>query len=232
MKRKFLVGLLAIGLAATTAAGCSSATDEAAPATTVAPSTTQVEVSTPHTTVSPTEANSGEAAPPSADATDPIASLPVAIPDPCEGKFDSWSTLEDSTEHHLVQGTIDMVRFGHHDCFDRIVVDVDTTEQVGFHAKYVPVVLHEGSGFPVEVAGEATLQVVIDAPFAMTPNGMPAFDATPNLDVLREIRSAGSFEGQTTLAIGLSSKVKFGVYHLPKPDGTMRVVIDVVKPVD
>lgn len=231
MKRKLLAGLCFAPLMV--AAACSNPTSEPGPATT----TTAVAEpsSSPTVVVIPPDASKPTVEPTTVTATVTVPKpqgpvVPDPAPNPCKDAYSGWSTLKDSTDINLVEGTVDMVRIGQHDCFDRIVVDVDTEDMVGFHAEYVPVVAHVGSGFPVEVAGEAVLQLVVDAPLAMTPNGMPSFTTTPNWDVLREIRSAGSFEGITKLAIGVSSKVKFGVYHHTDADGKTHVVVDLIHP--
>lgn len=229
MKRKLLTGLFLAPLLV--AAACSNPVSDPEPVT---PATTTV-------AVQPSPSQPVVVMPPDASdpTVEPVTTTPTVtvpkpygptLPNPCRDAYSGWSTKKDSTKIKLVEGTIDMVRIGQHECFDRIVVDVDTKEKVGFHAEYVPVVEHLGNGFPVEVAGEAVLQVVIDAQVPMTPNGMPAFTTTPNWDVLREIRSAGSFEGITKLAIGVSSKVKFGVYHHTSEDGKTHVVIDLIHP--
>lgn len=222
MKRKILTGLCLTPLMAA-AVACSNTTESD-------PVTTETSTTTTTASETTTEVVVSEGRPEIATITTPAPIGPTTVPDPCEEDYGHWSTLEDSTDTQMVEGTIDMVRIGKHDCFDRIVVDVDTSEDVGFHAEYVPVVAHVGSGFPVNVTGEAVLQLVVDAPLAMTPNGMPAFETTPNWDVLQEVRSAGSFEGITKLAIGVSSEVKFGVFHHTDSDDKSHVVVDLIHP--
>lgn len=155
-------------------------------------------------------------------------------PSACEQEYGWWSTLEDSTAITMVRREVYDVRIGRHKCFDRIVVDVDTTEPVGFHARYVPEVRQFGSGFPVPVADGAFLELVVDAPAAlhMYDNPPAAFTTTPNWETLREVKNAGHFEGITKFAIGVDSKVKFGVYHHTGADGRKHVVVDLVHPFD
>ncbi len=155
----------------------------------------------------------------------PALSTPPAYqpapPDPCNK---GWDTSPDATETQLVRGSIVSVRYGRHDdnCFDRMVIEVATTEQVGFHVQYVDVVRHDGSGTPVPVAGSATLQVAVDAPSA-TPLTPSVF----HWSALREVRSAGSFEGMSTYAVGVAAKTPFAVYHQPTNNGHMLVIIDI-----
>lgn len=205
--------LLALTAAAFLLAGCGF-TGESPPDT---PDPVVTETRT--MTVSPTE---------TPDATPSASTVPQATAqtDACDK---GWSTLEDSTEPHLVRGDTALydVRTAAHDseCFDRIVFDVATTEPVGFHVRYVDVVHQDGSGFAVPVAGGAALQVVIDAwaksdafaGYGFQPQGWRA---------LREIKFASSFEGQTTFAMGVARQTPFAVYHLPADDH-MRVVVDI-----
>lgn len=228
MKRKFLTGLSLVPLMVL--AACSNLTPEPDPVTPET-STVTVESTSSKVVVIPPNATETIVEPTTTTATVtvPVPQGPV-IANPCRDAYGGWSTKEDSTDIKMVEGTIEMVRIGQHQCFDRIVVDVDTEEEVGFHAKYVTTAGHLGSGSSVEVAGEAVLELIVDAELEKTPNGMPAFTTTPNWDVLREIRSAGSFEGITKLAIGVSSKVKFGVYHHTSDDGKTHVVVDLIHP--
>jgi hypothetical protein len=131
------------------------------------------------------------------------------------------------------------VRAGRHACFDRLVVEVggqDTTFN-SYDVRYVPVVREEGSGRPVPVRGAADLQVVVHAP-AYDQDGNPTFaPANPRevvnvsgFSTFRQVAWAGSFEGQTTLALGVRARLPFRVFTLagtPQSDDTPRLVIDV-----
>lgn len=237
MKRKILAGLCLTPLMAA-AMACSNTTepDEVSADTstsTVVVSTTETETAT-ETAVQTETKTAVRTATQTATVTAPVTQEPTTAPvsNVCEETYGGWSTLEDSTAINMVQSTIDNVRIGRHDCFDRIVVDVDTIEDVGFHARYVPVVRQFGSGFPVPVAGEVAIELVVDAPLRMSLYDNPpvAFTTTPNWDTLREVKSAGSFEGITKFAIGVDSKVKFGVFHHTDSDGRTHVVMDIVHP--
>jgi hypothetical protein len=57
-----------------------------------------------------------------------------------------------------------LVRAGRHTCYDRVVFDVNGPYEVGFVARYVPVVTSDARGDPVPVAGNAALEVVVRAP--------------------------------------------------------------------
>lgn len=130
------------------------------------------------------------------------------------------------------------VRIGRHECFDRIVFDVDTADRVGFRAQYVPVAKNGATGNDVSVAGSAVLDVTVDAwakkyalglggpDGAITNNDGIIFDST-DWKALRQVRFVMTYEGHTQFAVGVDSESPFEIYHLPREDGKMRVVIDI-----
>jgi hypothetical protein len=101
-------------------------------------------------------------------------------------------------------GEIDTVRTGQHDCYDRLVLDIDGPP-AGYNVRYVDQVTADGSGFPVVVPGGARLQVIARHTF-------------------RSVVYAGSFEGQTTYGLGVRSRVPFRVFTISGGHG--RIVID------
>ena len=131
------------------------------------------------------------------------------------------------------------VRAGRHTCYDRLVVDLggqDTTFG-SYDVRYVPLVLSDGQGSPLPVRGDADLQIVLKAP-AYDQYGNPTF-APANRDevvdlagysTFRQLRWGGSFEGYTTLALGVRARLPLRVFTLPgtpNSDHGPRLVIDV-----
>lgn len=130
-------------------------------------------------------------------------------------------------------GDLVAVRSGRHDCFDRLVVDVDGA-RTGWSVRYVDQVRADGSGDVVPTAGGARLEVVVQAP-AYDDEGMATFDPPsdgPVLDVsryrtFRDVTWAGSFEGQSTAGLGVRARLPFRVLVLDGPGTGSRVVVDV-----
>lgn len=135
-----------------------------------------------------------------------------------------------------------LVRAGKHDCFDRIVFDVNGPADVGYAVRYVPVVAADGSGEPVPVPGSAALEVVVHAPeqgydsgghqpgrflakigdYFYTANQLAGWRS------LRGARFAGFFEGQCTIAIGVSKTLPFRVStELDTSNQIRRVILDI-----
>jgi hypothetical protein len=106
-----------------------------------------------------------------------------------------------------------------------------------YSVRYVPVVRQDGSGEAVPVRGAADLEILLRAP-AYDDQGRPTFlpaDPREVVDVagyrtFRQVAYAGSFEGATTLALGVRARLPFRVFSVagtPNSDDTPRLVIDV-----
>ncbi len=63
----------------------------------------------------------------------------------------------------MARATISDVRVGRHECFDRMVVDLDG-DVAGWSVRYVPAVVRDGSGAAVALRGAGDLEVVVRAP--------------------------------------------------------------------
>jgi hypothetical protein len=131
------------------------------------------------------------------------------------------------------------VRAGRHACFDRLVVDLGGQDVSfgSYDVRYVPLVHADGSGAAVPVRGAADLQVILTAP-AYDQYGNPTFVPANRREVVdvagystfRQVAWAGSFEGRTTLALGVRARLPFRVFTLagtPASDDGPRLVIDV-----
>jgi len=141
-----------------------------------------------------------------------------------------WGSLSKS-ESDYSAGTIERVRIGRHDCFDRIVFDLDG-QDAGYRVEYVSEVEAPGSGNRVPVDGGATIRIIINAPGYKDGKSTVDIDAVNNLDVryyhtFKDIEWAGSFEGSSTIALGTRARLPFRVFTLDSSDGSSRLVVDV-----
>jgi hypothetical protein len=129
------------------------------------------------------------------------------------------------------------VRAGRHACFDRLVIDLagQDTHFGSYDVRYVPLVHADGSGAAVPVRGAADLQVTVRAP-AYDADGDPTFQPGNRQEVVdvagfrtfRQVAWAGSYEGSTTLALGVRARLPFRVFVLPgTAQSGPRLVIDV-----
>jgi hypothetical protein len=120
--------------------------------------------------------------------------------------------------------TLTGVRAGHHGCFDRVVVDVAVDPGAGYRVQY-GAVFTEGKGDRVPLRGAADLRVILFADAPALSNSTELVHTTG--PTVRQVAAAGSFEGQTTLGVGVRARLPFRVFTLAGPGSGGRVVIDV-----
>jgi hypothetical protein len=126
-------------------------------------------------------------------------------------------------------GEVDGVRAGRHACFDRLVLDVHG-DLDGYVVEYVDQVRHDGSGEAVPLRGGARLQVTATAPATPTdaffrPDG--SLVDVSRYRTFRQVAWAGSYEGQTTVGLGVRARLPFRVFILDGPGSSSRLVVDV-----
>ncbi len=126
------------------------------------------------------------------------------------------------------------VRAGRHDCYDRLVLDLRGGSSAGFHVSYVDAVYADGSGALVPLRGGARLQIVVHASSydvngqrTYTPANPRELANVAGYQTFRQVADAGSFEGQTTVGLGVRARLPFRAFVLAGPDGGSRLVVDV-----
>lgn len=126
------------------------------------------------------------------------------------------------------------VRTGRHNGFDRVVFDIGGEGLAGWDVRYVDEARAAGSGFPIEVGGQAVLAVNLrninlppDAPEGIEPWDGPERIRPPGQGPLVEIVEDVVYEGQHTFFVGVGDTVPFQVRRLESPQ---RVVLDIAAP--
>lgn len=152
----------------------------------------------------------------------------------------TWGSLEKSLPQ-ATGASVSGLRTGHHDCFDRLVVDVAGRPAAGYDVRYVdPPYRADGSGDALFVAGGAVLQVIARAPAydasgrSTVPWAGPGtvitrpdqFDAR-GFPTFEDLVWGGSFEGQSSFGLGVRARLPFRVFQLDGPGEGSRLVIDV-----
>jgi hypothetical protein len=127
------------------------------------------------------------------------------------------------------------VRTGRHECWDRVVFELDGTAQ-GYAVRYAVQVPTDGEGLDLVpyTAGGAHLWVTLRAP-SYDPDRAPTFDARTGdhvanalrYDTLRDVVFGGSFEGYTTFSVGVRARLPFRVLLLAGPGSHSRIVVDI-----
>ncbi len=143
-----------------------------------------------------------------------------------------WGSLTKSSPA-LSQAPVVNVRTGRHSCYDRLVVDV-AGDVGGYTVSYVPQVVQDGSGEPIPTRGGAALQITVNDP-AYDINGNPTYSPANRLELrnvsgyrtFRQVVFAGSFEGYTSLGLGVRARLPFRVFVLDGPGSGSRMVVDV-----
>lgn len=120
------------------------------------------------------------------------------------------------------------VRVGTHDGYDRIVFEFENGLPELEVTQATPPLLQDGSGFEMDVAGDAFLQIVLRGGTKQTESGGSSYpgprEFTPGFDQLVELEEGGDFEAVSTWYAGLAADACVRGFTL---DGPPRIVIDV-----
>lgn len=152
----------------------------------------------------------------------------------------AWGTGARAGGSDMSPAPLYLARAGRHECYDRVVFDLNGPDAVGFSAGYVPLVSADGTGAPVPVRGQAALEVIVRAPIYGTDNqghqprrqppalgaDFVAPDEVAGWASLTEVKFAGSFEGQTTFAVGVRDRRPFRVW-VDSEQNYRHVVLDI-----
>jgi hypothetical protein len=117
------------------------------------------------------------------------------------------------------------VSTGCHPTFDRFVIRARFGTP-RYDVRYVNRIVEDGSGRPVALLGTKRIRVVIRNARGHTQGGTNLLPRvrTPLCPNLRQVKTAGDFEGIVSFGLGLRRKTGFRVFRLTGPT---RIVIDV-----
>lgn len=126
------------------------------------------------------------------------------------------------------------VRTGRHACYDRLVVDL-SGRVGGYRVRYTDKITGIGSGEVIPVRGGARLEILVNNPAYDVNTGKETFDPANDREVrnvsgyrtFRQVVYAGSFEGQTSLGLGVRARLPFRVFTTHGPGSARHLVIDV-----
>ncbi|MDQ3402138.1 MAG: hypothetical protein M3548_01930 [Actinomycetota bacterium] len=146
----------------------------------------------------------------------------------------TWGSGAKTLNPPIMSGQVTDVRAGRHDCYDRLVVDVRASGVHGYIVQYIDELYQDGSGTHIPLRGGAKLAVVALADAydeAGTPTYWPANRAelvnVAGWQTFRQVAWAGSFEGTSTVGIGVRARLPFRVSIFDGPAGGSRLVVDV-----
>ena len=143
----------------------------------------------------------------------------------------SWGSAAKSAPGST-SAPITNVRTGRHTCYDRMVITI-RGDVAGYSVRY-GTVRAEGSGRVIPLRGAADLAVVVRAP-AYNSSGRATYrPANPRelanvrgYTTFRQLAWGGSFEGYTTIGLGVRARLPFRVFTLDGPGNMSLLVVDV-----
>jgi hypothetical protein len=142
----------------------------------------------------------------------------------------AWGS-QAKTAPEMSSASVTNVRTGQQPCFDRMVVDLNGPV-TGYTARYVPEIIQDGTGFTIPVYGNARLQVVVNAPsydgnVTYNPAAKAELSNVAGYQTFRQVVYANSFEGSTSIGLGVRARLPFRVFTLDGPGAGSRLIVDV-----
>jgi hypothetical protein len=144
-----------------------------------------------------------------------------------------WGSLAKSSTG-MGADYITNVRTGRHTCYDRLVIDGSAG---GFtsRVRYVANVLSQGKGDSVSLRGGARIEIVLrtndyninTGVATYTPANWRELTNVTGYSTFGQVAWGGSFEGYTTIGLGVRARLPMRVFNLAGPGGRSRLVIDV-----
>jgi hypothetical protein len=175
-------------------------------------------------TSAPTPASPAPTSPPSTR-TDGTGPTPVPEPTSDGGSFSC--DLPIVTDGTVAIANIVDVRVGTHDGYDRVVFEFEQGTPEFTLDRAEPPFTQDGSGLPIEVAGESFLALIMRGGTRQTDEGTSSYDGPTAFErgfpVLRHLVEGGDFERQGTWYFGLTTEACVNAFFM---DGPPRLVID------
>jgi hypothetical protein len=179
--------------------------------------------------VATASASQSTAATPSADASDPSGEPSAEPTDEPVDDLGPFSCEFPVTGNATVpRAQIVDVRVGTHDGFDRVVIEFADGTPAFTLDRATPPLLADGSGFELDVSGNAFWQLVMRDATRAGLDGMPVFEGptevNPGFAKLSELIEGGDFEAVSTWYFGLEADSCVRVLALRDP---ARLVFDI-----
>ena len=120
------------------------------------------------------------------------------------------------------------IRIAAHENFDRVVFEFEGTALPGYHIEYIDKPVRQcGSGNAVQLKGDGWLEISFQPANAHTDAGEPTIASrvfSPNLSIIKELRSTCDFEAEVAWVAGVASPNKYRVIELTDPT---RLAVDI-----
>jgi hypothetical protein len=124
------------------------------------------------------------------------------------------------------------LRFGRHQGYDRVVLELAGSGQPGWRAGYEDDPRNQGRGDRADIDGEATVELMVSGVRYPAERGAEPYDGPDSMrpssaGVIEQVQRGPLYEGHQQLFVGVRSREPFRVFRLSDPP---RVVIDVQHP--
>jgi hypothetical protein len=134
----------------------------------------------------------------------------------------TWGSLPKASSELPGVSPVMYVRAGRHDCYDRLVVDMNGGSV--YDVRYVQVV-RDAAGAVVPLRGGARLQLTMEAP----TRALPMAEAVPvtGYRTFRQVALVIGGPDGTTFGLGVRARLPFRVFWVGTPSNNLRLVVDV-----
>ncbi|ONM50771.1 hypothetical protein B0T44_09110 [Nocardia donostiensis] len=159
----------------------------------------------------------------------PAANAP-ALPTTTAAPSPSDADTERAEPSDDARLTVTGIRIGHHDGFDRVVYDLGGTGTPGWIVEYTDVAYQDGSGAPIEVAGQSILEVRITGSAYPFDSGVEEYAGpdpvvNPSAPGIAGVYRSLVFEGVTQSFIGVNAD--HPAFSVSTQSDPTRLVIDI-----
>ncbi len=171
----------------------------------------------------------------SAEPTTPVTQTPAAQPLPDTGPEDDAPFVantdpDTSTGSGLVEATD--LRFGRHDGYDRLVLDLGGSGEPSWRVEYTGEARGQASGELIVIDGDAVLRMDVQGVMYPGEDGAADYEgpdviAPPSGGAIAEVVVDSFFEGTMEIFVGVTAETPFRAFLLENPT---RLVLDVQNP--
>jgi hypothetical protein len=168
--------------------------------------------------------------PPPAAGTTTVTAPSTTATEPTDTLAGAGTTAVVAPSTAKATSLLDRVAVGRHPGYDRVVFQFRDDGLPGYRVEYVqPPLKEDGSGDPVDVAGNAFVVVRMEPASGFdlnTGEGQLVYKGPkrlPGASVVKEVVRTGDFESVLSWAVGLESKVPFRVTTAASPS---RLIVD------
>jgi hypothetical protein len=135
-----------------------------------------------------------------------------------------WGSAQKARTGHA--SALTNVRGGRQACYDRLVLDFAGSTS-GSRVRYVSAVPFQGRDGNIPLRGGAKVEILVLGSATYQPANPRELVNVSGWTTFRQVAWGGSFEGYTTIGLGVRARLPFRVFTLAGPGTHSRLVVDV-----